>query len=167
MLNYDLLPEHIRGAVQRYIEHHIPPGDFLQAVISNNLEESFGRADDININRMSDIINFFHNEASYQCWGSPKKMEEWLRIGLFRKGTQIICVPLHAQDEYDPYCEKGFVTSVSSQGAFCHYWSKYNASELRTKANGELTPFDRLIIRDTYLQGFIDETLQEIEKEGG
>ena len=166
MLNYDRLPEHIRGGVQRYIKDRILPGHFLQAVICNDLKESLGYADDINTHKLFDIVSFFYNEAPYQCWGSPKKMEEWLRMGLFRKGTQIIYVPLHAQNENDSHCEMGFVASVNDQGAFCRYWSKYNASELRTKANSELTPFDRLIIRDTRPQEFVDKTLQEIEKEG-
>ena len=78
MLNYDILPEDIRGAVKRYIEDHIKPGDFLQAVICNNLKEAFQKADDININRMFDIVKFFYWEAPGNCWGSSKKMEAWL-----------------------------------------------------------------------------------------
>lgn len=75
--NYDKLPEHIQGAVKRYVKHGIIPGDFLQAVICNDLAESFGRADDINIERMSDIVGFFYNEAPGECWGSRAKMMAW------------------------------------------------------------------------------------------
>jgi len=78
MINYKRLPEHIQGGAQRYIEQGILPGDFLQAVICNNLKESFARADDINIHRMFDIVNFFYNEAPSACWGSKKSMRDWI-----------------------------------------------------------------------------------------
>ncbi|HEC66848.1 MAG TPA: hypothetical protein ENI23_16355 [bacterium] len=79
--NYKKLPEHIRDSVQRYIEQGAPPGDFLTAVIRNDLKESFGRADDINIARMFDIVDFFYNEAPLECWGSPEEMEKWIKDG--------------------------------------------------------------------------------------
>jgi hypothetical protein len=84
-LNYSLLPEHIREGVRLYIEDHIPPGDFLTAVIQNNLTQSFARADHINsermfdiVRRMFDIVRFFYTEAPSQCWGSKEQMDEWL-----------------------------------------------------------------------------------------
>lgn len=79
MLNYNLLPEHIRSGVKSYIEDGIPPGDFLQAVISNNLSESFARADRINIARMFDIVSFFYNEAPSTCWGTNERMLNWIK----------------------------------------------------------------------------------------
>lgn len=78
MLNYNLLPEHLREGSKRYIEYGILPGDFLQAVICNNLRESFARADDINIPRMFDIVSFFYNEAPQPCWGTKEKMNKWI-----------------------------------------------------------------------------------------
>jgi len=79
--NYDLLPEHIRGGMQRYIENGIPPGDFLQAVICNKLKESFECADDTNISRMFDIVRFMYNEVPSICWGSSERMTNWVKIG--------------------------------------------------------------------------------------
>ena len=80
-INYSRLPEHIRGGAQRYIENGIRPGDFQQAVISNKLKESFFSADEINQERMLDIILFWYNEAPGPCWGSPEKMETWIEAG--------------------------------------------------------------------------------------
>ena len=81
-MNYEILPEHIRGGMQRYIENCIPPGDFLTAVICNDLKNSFGLADDINKKRLFDIVNFMYNEAPSLCWGSYEKMNSWLSKGL-------------------------------------------------------------------------------------
>ncbi|GAG54001.1 unnamed protein product [marine sediment metagenome] len=80
MINYTLLPEHIKGGAQRWIENGITPGGFLVAVICNDLKESFGRADDINIHRMFDIVKFFYNEAPGSCWGSKERMIAWKKM---------------------------------------------------------------------------------------
>jgi hypothetical protein len=64
--------------VKRYIEDRVKPGSFLQAVICNNLKESFGRADEDNTVSMPEIVMFFWIEAPPDCWGSPEIMKEWL-----------------------------------------------------------------------------------------
>lgn len=76
-IDYSLLPEHISDSVKLYIEEGRPTGDFLQSVICNQLKESFAFADDINIERMFDIVSFFYNQAPLLCWGSRKRMEKW------------------------------------------------------------------------------------------
>lgn len=80
-----------------------------------------------------------------------------------KRGTQIIYVPLHANGSTWHYdCERGFVTSVTEQGIFCRYWSKDSPGELRTKANSELTPVARLVIKDTVPQERVDALLNQI-----
>ena len=79
-IDYELLPEHMRGAARRYIETGIPPGSFLQAVICNDLREALGRADHINAANMQDIVGFFYNEAPSQCWGSLENMKTWIQL---------------------------------------------------------------------------------------
>jgi len=87
MLNYEGLPEHIRESIKQYIEVGCPVGHFLQSVISNKLKESFMYADDININRMFDIVNFFYNEVPLTCWGSEKAYKAWIKQGGLKKET--------------------------------------------------------------------------------
>ena len=77
MTDYSRLPEHCREGMKRYIEHGIIPGDFLQAVICNNLVETFAIADDTNIKRLCDYAFFLYWDAPSPCWGSKKKMSEW------------------------------------------------------------------------------------------
>ena len=38
-------------------------------------------ADDINLHRMFDIVNFFYNEAPLACWQSEGAMEDWMKRG--------------------------------------------------------------------------------------
>jgi len=80
-INYSLLPEHIQEGARMYIERGVIPGPFLQAVIRNDLRESFLRADDTNILRMHDIVSFFHSQAPARCWGSATKMQAWSEMG--------------------------------------------------------------------------------------
>ena len=80
MIDYTLLPGHIRGGAQRWIENGIQPGSFLTAVIRNDLTDSFAQADDINVYRMFDIVKFFYNEAPESCWGSRERMIAWEKM---------------------------------------------------------------------------------------
>jgi len=84
MPNYNMLPEHFRDGMKRYIENGIIPGNFLQAVICNDLKKSVWYADNIDtILQLSNCINFFHWEIPGTAWGSKEKMEAW--AGTHRK----------------------------------------------------------------------------------
>jgi len=80
MTNYDKIPEHCRGGMRRYVEEGVIPGEFLQAVICNDLVESFGRADDINSDRLRDYAGFLYNEIPSLSWGSKEKMRAWAKM---------------------------------------------------------------------------------------
>ena len=65
-------------AIRSYTQMHIQPGDFLAAVICNNLCEACGRADDDNLANLPAFVAYFYNEVPAACWGSRKKMLAWL-----------------------------------------------------------------------------------------
>lgn len=67
------------GSINRYVENGVCPGSFLQAVITNNLRDSVGRADDENIANLPAYVSYFYNEAPGTCWGSEEIMETWLK----------------------------------------------------------------------------------------
>jgi len=77
---YDCIPEHCRDSVRAYVEIGQPVGEFLQAVIANELSESVCRADDINIQRLADYVKFFWGDAPSDCWGSRDKYQKWIEI---------------------------------------------------------------------------------------
>lgn len=62
-----------------YIENGIEPGSFLTAVLENDLMEAFGRADDINRERLFDYCSFLYNEAPPACFGSKEKVKLWIK----------------------------------------------------------------------------------------
>ena len=75
------IPERMHGGIQRYIEQHAMPGDFLMAVVCNNLKEACARADDENMLLLPVYAAFFYHEAPAACWGSPEKVRAWLDGG--------------------------------------------------------------------------------------
>lgn len=76
-----MLPERMRGGVERYIEHGIPPGDFLTAVLCNDLCGAVGRADDENVKLLDVYVRYFYSHAPHQCWGSHERFRAWINHG--------------------------------------------------------------------------------------
>lgn len=73
------IPAHMMEALERYIEHHSPVGDFLSAVIRNDLRTAVEKADDVNIRNLPAYIAYLYNEAPSACWGSPERLHNWLQ----------------------------------------------------------------------------------------
>lgn len=61
-----------------YVEHGVPPGGFLLAVLENNLKEAFIRADEENRIDMFEIVRYLYNEVPHAAQGSPEKVRLWL-----------------------------------------------------------------------------------------
>lgn len=80
MPDYNAMPSpNLRPGLQLYIERGIQPGDFLTAVICNNLKEAFARADCQNQDLMLQIVAWMYNESPALCWGSPYRMRRWMK----------------------------------------------------------------------------------------
>ena len=77
----DLLPEHMRDGMLRWIERGIKPGSFLTAVLQGDLFEALGQADDINRHKLFDYGAYLYNCAPSGCFGSPEKVNEWRLAG--------------------------------------------------------------------------------------
>lgn len=75
------VPEHMRDTVRLYVEQRIEPGSFMVALLSNDLIESFARADDINAKAMERWVVFLYSFMPQSLWGSREVVEEWLSGG--------------------------------------------------------------------------------------
>lgn len=80
-INYTSLPAHMQDAMRRYVEHGIPPGSFLTAVLSNDMMEAARRADDVNLHSFPAYARFLINEAPCGCFGSPGAFQAWCKNG--------------------------------------------------------------------------------------
>jgi hypothetical protein len=77
-VNWQRVPVHMREGVALYVERGIPQGDFLSALISNDLKLCCAYADVTNRTAIWDIVSFFYAYAPAGCWGSKARMEEWI-----------------------------------------------------------------------------------------
>ena len=64
--------------LKRYVDHGVPPGDFLYAMLTNNLTETFARADIQNQTRVMDYVTVLYNYIPAEAWGSEDKVEQWM-----------------------------------------------------------------------------------------
>ena len=85
---YQSIRADIMESLRRYIDQHIPTGGFLEAVLSNDLKEAVGRADEDNMRVLPELVGFLYNEAPGTCWGSPERVRAWInRVELQRGGV--------------------------------------------------------------------------------
>lgn len=77
---YDLIPSHMMGAMQVYVDTGTVSSDFLKAVIENDLRAAVSYADDYNRGILWLYVMWFHNRAPALCWGSPLNRTAWADI---------------------------------------------------------------------------------------
>lgn len=76
-----MLPAYMQGGMLRYIENGFEPGSFLTALLSNDLRETFARADDLNATAVRTYVQYLYSYAPQGCWGSPDCVNAWLAKG--------------------------------------------------------------------------------------
>jgi len=78
---HELLPDHMIDGMIDYWDNHLPPGDFLQAVLANRLVDACLRADDININYLRNYAEwlYWYAPGRPMGWGSEEAVDEWLK----------------------------------------------------------------------------------------
>ena len=81
MESYKFLEFEARGdmiaSLKAYIETGRPLGDFLTAVVQNDLSRAVSHGDLDNLRNLPALSAFLYNKAPMGCWGSPEKMIEW------------------------------------------------------------------------------------------
>jgi hypothetical protein len=75
---YDAIPERMRTPMVEYVRNRKRPGDFLTAVICNDLKGAIGNADKENSELLRLYVMWFYNIAPADCQGSKEKMNTWL-----------------------------------------------------------------------------------------
>ena len=79
--NWGLIPIYMRDGLDEYIQHGRLSGDFLNAVLCNDLRRAVERGDDVNRRRLHDYVTFLYNYAPSNCWGSLSNVQSWMDRG--------------------------------------------------------------------------------------
>ena len=73
------IPEHTRGAIDRYVLEGIPTGDFMYNVLVNDLSGAVGHADEQNSVNLANIVKYIYNYVPSCCHGSREAVSKWLK----------------------------------------------------------------------------------------
>ena len=71
------IPERMMPSIDMYVDKGVIPGDFLQAIICNNLKDAFLLADDENFENIGAYASYFYNKVPAVAWGSRDRMIAW------------------------------------------------------------------------------------------
>jgi hypothetical protein len=93
------IPIRMYSGIIRWIQDGVKPGQFLTAIIENDLRLAVNLADDENIFRLVAYVKFFYNAAPTGCWGSKELVELWAKEGGLRKVNSIKTLVI--EEEYD------------------------------------------------------------------
>lgn len=79
-----MLPSYMIGGLMRYMNDGTRPGDFLSAVLKNNLMDAFSYADETNAQSVRDWARWLYNYAPSQAFGSVGRFTSWCDRGGLR-----------------------------------------------------------------------------------
>lgn len=74
------VPQHLRSALVRYVNDHDTVGDFLTAVLENNLRGAMMFADIESRAGLYALVKWLFNEVPSTCWGSEEAVKVWIAI---------------------------------------------------------------------------------------
>ena len=75
------LPERMFLALCRYVVDGVRPGDFLQAVLANDLRSAVGCADDENTGHLANWSRVVYQHVPSNANGSHKIVQAWIDKG--------------------------------------------------------------------------------------
>ena len=73
-----LCPPDVIDSLKRFANDGVNPGDFLLAVIANDLVEAFGRADEHSIDNMPHIVAWVYNYMPIVACKSYENANKWM-----------------------------------------------------------------------------------------
>lgn len=72
------VPEHTQEALNNYFFHGYEPGNFVTAVLCNDLMRATNSCDHINKKYLTDIAKWVMHNAPNMSWGSRQMVQDWL-----------------------------------------------------------------------------------------
>lgn len=76
-----IIPVAIKRAIDLHAKKGCPCGQFVTAVLENNLREAINRADKNSLDALVEIVQYCHWEIPGNSWGSKEKVTAWIELG--------------------------------------------------------------------------------------
>ena len=76
-----VIRQEMMEALERYLDHGIPTGGFLRAVLAHDLMEACQRSDHWNLPNLPAYAAYMYNEIPSNCHGSYKIVDAWIAQG--------------------------------------------------------------------------------------
>ena len=73
-----IIRHQIRDSIDNYVAHGWVPGDYLLAILSNDLFGAMGRADEQSKYEIFHACSYIYNHIPSKCWGSREKVAAWV-----------------------------------------------------------------------------------------
>jgi hypothetical protein len=90
ILDPDQCPFDVMRSLELYRDRGVPVGDFLEAVLSNNLAQAFGHADEQNCEALGHIVAWVWNNLPTNIWGSREAyIAQLTRMQNLREEAQV------------------------------------------------------------------------------
>ena len=80
------IPDYMHSWIIRFYENGVPPGEFLTAVIDNDLRAACASADDTNRHLLFNYMMWFHNHAPAGTWGYQRATDTYIKR--FHEGAE-------------------------------------------------------------------------------
>ncbi len=76
-----VIPQRVLKSINQYVWYGRPTGDFVYAVLCNNLQEAVARADASSLATLKDICTYVYNAVPSVCHGSPEAVKAHIEKG--------------------------------------------------------------------------------------
>jgi hypothetical protein len=74
-----VIPKNMHEGILAYVNHHREPGEFLRAVLSNNLTDAVKCSDETNLWLLPVYVSFFYNNIPAAAHGSALNVARWIQ----------------------------------------------------------------------------------------
>jgi hypothetical protein len=79
------VPDYIKDSIDAWVKQARPTGGCLNAILTNNLQEAFNRADENVAANMLSIVKYLYNKCPAECWGSKARVDKWKGLEVLTK----------------------------------------------------------------------------------
>jgi hypothetical protein len=78
LTRYPEIPSYMHRDIIRYVVDRRLSGNFLTAIVSNDLQRAFAYGDSANIKALHSWVKLMYNWAPAECWGREEVVAEWI-----------------------------------------------------------------------------------------